>query len=82
MLSIRTPDLLTPRQLADELQVSAKTLANQRSRREGPPYVKVGGAVRYSRAAVAQWLAAQSRARRAGINPGMPAAAEPPTPPP
>lgn len=61
MTGLETPDLMSTAQLAAELQVSPKTLSNQRSRREGPPYVKVGGAVRYSRAAVAQWLAAQSR---------------------
>ena len=50
-------DLMTTAQVAAELQVAEKTLANQRSRREGPPYVRVsGGAIRYSRAALTAWL--------------------------
>lgn len=51
-------DLMTPDEAAEQFGVSAKTLANQRSRRVGPPYVKLsGGIVRYSRKAVRQWLA-------------------------
>lgn len=53
------PDLMKPEQLAKEWQVSPKTLANQRTRREGPPYVRVLGVIRYSRRAVNEWLAAQ-----------------------
>jgi Helix-turn-helix domain len=52
-------DLMKPEQLAAEWQVSPKTLANLRSRREGPPYVRVLGVIRYSRRAVNEWLAAQ-----------------------
>lgn len=52
-----TSDLMTGAELAAELQVKEKTLANQRSRRVGAPYVKLsGGIVRYSRTAVRQWL--------------------------
>lgn len=50
-------DLMTPEQLAAELQIGVKTLANWRSARVGPPYTKVGGCVRYSRAAVLAHLA-------------------------
>lgn len=63
-------DLMKPEQLAEEWQVSVKTLANQRSRREGPPFVKIGGngarggLVRYSRKAVEAWLAAQQNDAR------------------
>lgn len=52
-------DLMKPDELAQEWQVSAKTLANWRSARLGPPYVKIAGAVRYSRQAVRKWLAEQ-----------------------
>lgn len=52
-------DLMKPEQLAAEWQISAKTLANMRSRREGPPYLRVMGSIRYSRRAIAEWLAAQ-----------------------
>jgi hypothetical protein len=50
-------DLMTEDELAAALKVKAKTLANQRSRRVGPPYHKLsGGIVRYSRRAVLLWL--------------------------
>lgn len=59
--SVPVRDLLTPSQLAEEWQMSTKTLANLRSRRQGPPFLKIGsgGVVRYSRKAVEEWLAAQ-----------------------
>lgn len=38
---------LTPAQMAERMGVTVKTLANQRSRKTGPKFVKVGGAVRY-----------------------------------
>jgi len=47
-----TPDLMTPDEVAEMLRLRPKTLANLRSRRLGPPYLKLsGGVVRYSRAA-------------------------------
>ena len=38
---------LTPEQMAGRMGVTVKTLANQRSVKKGPKFVKVGGAVRY-----------------------------------
>jgi hypothetical protein len=59
--SLGPGDLMTEADLADELKISGKTLANQRSRRVGPPYLKLsGGIVRYSRRAVRQWLDANT----------------------
>lgn len=53
-------DLMKTDELAALWQLRPKTLDNWRSRRVGPPFVKInGGAVRYSRAAVDEWLAAQ-----------------------
>lgn len=52
-----TRDLMKPEELAAEWQVSPKTLANLRSRHEGPPFVRVLGCIRYSRQAVDEWLA-------------------------
>lgn len=53
-------DLIKPRALAAEWQLTEKTLANWRSQGTGPPFLKIsGGVVRYSRAAVAAWLEAQ-----------------------
>ena len=38
---------LTPAQMAERTGVTVKTLANLRSKKSGPRFVKVGGAVRY-----------------------------------
>lgn len=54
-----TRDLMKPEELAQEWQVKVKTLANWRSARIGPPYVKINGLVRYSRQAVTEWAAKQ-----------------------
>lgn len=49
--------LLTPEQVAEALGTTTKTLANWRSRRTGPSYVRVAGRVYYPRAAYdAFWL--------------------------
>jgi hypothetical protein len=51
-------DWMTPGQVAAEFQMATKTLANQRSRKQGFPYVRLpGGHVRYSRRAIAEYLA-------------------------
>lgn len=52
-------DLITPDQLAAELQVKTKTLENWRARQIGPPFLKVNRTVRYSRKAIDTWLADQ-----------------------
>jgi hypothetical protein len=62
MLQTELPDLMKAEQLAAEWQIAPKTLANLRSRREGPPYLRVLGGIRYSRHAVNQWLAEQQSA--------------------
>lgn len=58
-----SPDLMKPHELAAEWQLAPKTLDNWRSRRVGPPFVKINGTVRYSRRAVTEWLAAQQESR-------------------
>lgn len=55
-------DLVRTEVIADEWDLNRRTLENWRSRRVGPPYVKINGAVRYSRRACAEWLAAQNSA--------------------
>ena len=50
---------LTPREVASLARISTGTLANWRSRRVGPPFAKLGGAVRYGRQDVAAWVDAQ-----------------------
>lgn len=54
------PDaLMTTEELADELELSAGTLANWRSAGSGPPYVKLGRQVRYNRIDVDDWISGQ-----------------------
>ncbi len=49
-------ELLTEPQLAKELQVSVKTLQNQRWQKTGVPYLKIGRTVRYRREDVNTYL--------------------------
>jgi len=51
---------LTTEQAAEYLGVSPGWLANARCRGDGPPFYKLGRAVRYIRAALDEW----SRARQ------------------
>lgn len=66
VLAGRLGDLITPEELARLLKMREKTLANQRSRGEGPPFLRVGRSIRYSRAEVEVWLVDQQEARRGG----------------
>lgn len=54
-----TGRLLRPRELSDLLGVPVGTLANWRSARTGPPFVKVGRHVRYRTSDVDEWVAAR-----------------------
>lgn len=65
---IRTPtvmgvetEYLTPRQFARLVGVSESTLAKQRMRGDGPPYVKIGRRVCYSRNAGLAWVGEHTR---------------------
>jgi excisionase family DNA binding protein len=49
-------ELLTPAEVATWLQVPLSTLRIWRHRREGPPVVKVGRLLRYSRRDLETWL--------------------------
>jgi predicted DNA-binding transcriptional regulator AlpA len=53
--------LLTPRDAADVLRLSPSWLAKARMRGDGPPYVKIGRAIRYGEAALAQWMKSRLR---------------------
>jgi excisionase family DNA binding protein len=53
--------LLTPKEAAARLKVSDSWLAKARMRGDGPPYIKVGRAIRYSEAAVIQWMKSRQR---------------------
>jgi predicted DNA-binding transcriptional regulator AlpA len=52
--------LLTPDQVSDILGIPAKTLANWRSARQGPEFVRIGVHVRYRRSALEKWLDEQA----------------------
>ena len=49
-------NLLTTLELAQWLQLNVSTLKHWRGRGDGPPWVMVGGAVRYRAADVEGWL--------------------------
>jgi hypothetical protein len=47
---------LTPEDLARMWQVSPGTIANWRTNKKGPEFIRIGGLVRYSPEAVQAWL--------------------------
>ena len=49
-------ELVTETQAAEYLGLSTKTLQSWRWRKTGPPYVKLGGAVRYRPEDLEAWL--------------------------
>ena len=53
--------LLTPKEAAKLLKVSVSWLAKARMRGDGPPFIKVGRAIRYSEAALMQWMKGRQR---------------------
>ena len=53
--------LLTPQDAAAFLKLSLSWLAKARMRDDGPPYIKIGRSIRYSQAALLQWLRSQQR---------------------
>lgn len=53
--------LLTPKEVADRLQVSCSFLAKARMRGDGPPYIRVGRSIRYAEAALSQWMKSRQR---------------------
>jgi predicted DNA-binding transcriptional regulator AlpA len=61
-----TPILLTPKQAAWHLNLSVSWLAKRRLAGDGPPYVKLGGAVRYVETALQQWMKSQQRTSTSG----------------
>jgi predicted DNA-binding transcriptional regulator AlpA len=53
--------LLTPKQAAQALSLSVSWLAKRRLAGDGPTYVKMGGAVRYTESALLQWMKSRQR---------------------
>ena len=58
--------LLTVQELADLLQVPAKTIYAWRYKRIGPPAVPMGKYLRFRAEDVAAWLDARAECRRSG----------------
>lgn len=52
----KSDQLLTQQQVSEVLQIKVGTLQNWRADGEGPPFVKIGGAVRYRRQDLDQWI--------------------------
>lgn len=53
------PELATRAQVAEYTQTSIPTLARWAAEHKGPPFVRLGGAIRYERDGVLKWIAAQ-----------------------
>jgi predicted DNA-binding transcriptional regulator AlpA len=55
------PTLLNSPEAARLLKVSLSWLAKARMNGDGPPYIRVGRCIRYSEAALLQWLKSRQR---------------------
>jgi predicted DNA-binding transcriptional regulator AlpA len=53
--------LLTPKEASKLLKVSLSWLAKARMRGDGPPYLRAGRAIRYTEAALLQWMKSRQR---------------------
>jgi excisionase family DNA binding protein len=50
------PTMITTAEAATYLSLSPRTLENWRARQEGPPFVRMGAAVRYDTEALSEWV--------------------------
>jgi predicted DNA-binding transcriptional regulator AlpA len=55
------PCVFTPEETANHLKVSLSWLAKARMRGDGPAFIKIGRAIRYSEAALQQWMKSRQR---------------------
>jgi predicted DNA-binding transcriptional regulator AlpA len=53
--------LLTPKETAQLLRVSLSWLAKSRMRGDGPVFIRIGRAIRYSEVAIIQWMKSNRR---------------------
>lgn len=56
-------ELLTARELSEQLKTPVAVLANWRYKGTGPKFVKIGNGVRYRATDVEAWLDAQTRSQ-------------------
>jgi predicted DNA-binding transcriptional regulator AlpA len=63
------PALLTPKEAAHRLKLSTWWLAKARMRGDGPPYIQIGRSIRYSEAALLQWMKSQQRLSTSELRP-------------
>lgn len=54
-------DLMTLPELAEELNVTPRTIMRWHARRQGPPRIRVGGRVYFRAGAVRDWLLAKEK---------------------
>jgi excisionase family DNA binding protein len=66
--------LLNEHEAAALLGVSVRTLQNWRLRGGGPPYQKLGSAVRYSTAKLHEWIECRSRVNTSDLGSSEPGA--------
>lgn len=71
MKQCEDPDsvLLLENDAAALLSISPRTLQAWRSQNEGPPFVRVGRAIRYCRSALRDWIKERTCAPSTGSNP-------------
>jgi predicted DNA-binding transcriptional regulator AlpA len=60
-MSAGIPVLLIPEEAAKLLKLSLSWVAKARMYGHAPPYMKVGRSIRYSEAALLQWMKSQQR---------------------
>jgi len=53
--------LITTKDAASRLRLSTSWLAKARMQGDGPPFVKLGRAVRYNESALAKWIRSHTR---------------------
>jgi predicted DNA-binding transcriptional regulator AlpA len=58
--------LLTARDAANLLRLSASWMAKARMRGDGPPYVKLGRSIRYTEAGILEWMNSRRRFSTSG----------------
>jgi predicted DNA-binding transcriptional regulator AlpA len=59
--SVPATTVLTPKEAAKFIKFSLSWLAKARMRGDGPPYIKLRRSIRYTEAALLQWMKSRQR---------------------